>query len=329
MKKNIICIILLSMVCMMAGCQSKEEKAYKTLDKVEELTAEGKYEDALKKLDKIREVIDVENAEEEVLLERKYAKIPEGDLTEKVQADIELVGATDEELIGFDISSVTEIITDRDTIEDYLDSYFYGEWYKEGKNKSIEFNEWELDEEQYGVSYMFRVSNEYIDNIVVKMYEMGKADKVFCVMLGSYYLGQLLDGYASYYEISVVDSKGNVESYRDLSKDDFEELEAEIAMVSDMAMIEEEIVETTHDSFLERKKGEFSNILDTAFVSSEIVDYSVTYSEGSIICSMKVKYYENKYSALWGGNSQIFYVTGTFNYNKSTGTASLVSLNVE
>ena len=102
-----------------------------------------------------------------------------------------------------------------------------------------------------------------------------------------------------------------------------------VAMVSDIALLEDEIVEITQESFMERKQGEFSNILDSAFASSDVVDYSVTYSNGNIICSMKVKYYENKYSSLWGGSSQVFYVTGTFNYNKNNGTASLISLKVE
>lgn len=108
-----------------------------------------------------------------------------------------------------------------------------------------------------------------------------------------------MDGTAGYFEISVVDMKGNAEYYCNLSQDEYDELEAE-----------------------------YKNSLNTLFHYCNIVDYSVSYADRSIICSMKVKYYEDMYSYTWGINSKTYYVTGTFNYNKNTRDVSLVSLTV-
>ena len=108
---------------------------------------------------------------------------------------------------------------DAEATEKYLEDCIYGEWYKDGKNTSIEINETYYDDIEYGVYYAVRsVMN---DNAYVKIFDLANEENVF-YMVRTSILGPVSRRHLCYC-LYVFDGKGNhYASYKDVSQVDYE-----------------------------------------------------------------------------------------------------------
>ena len=316
MKKWLISMLLFCMLCLSVGCESAEGK----LEKAEELMEEGKFSEAVKLLESIEDVIDVDDEMEDAKIGLKYEYIPKENLRELMKEDLKVIG-----LDGF---AIELIASDAESIEEFLDYTMYGEWYKDGKDKSIEMNEEVFDDIPYGVYYVFGASGEYEAEYttVIKLYEIGKENNPFYMTITSTY-EYGFDGAIVFNYMSLVEADGDRELYRSISQSDYNTLMQESWEIAEMQSMEDDIVSITYNSFKERKEGEYTNFVDTMFHSYDIVDYSIEYQQGYITCNLKVKFNENILTSALGGNSEVYYVVGKFRFDGET--AKLISFDVK
>lgn len=311
MKKWLIGVLMLGMVCMMAGCKSEEEKAQETLKKAEVLVEEGNFTEAIEMLDDIRDIIDVEDVEEDAMLGLKYEHVPEGDPTELMETDLEKLGKS-----GYMVWSV--LAADGDSIEEYLEDVMYVDWYKEGRKKPVKMDFETFDDLKYGVHYIFEACEytEFMETII-KIYEIGKEENVFYMVLNDEYMAGF-DGGTAYTTLSVMSTDGEWESYRDISQEDYAALEAENWELSMMMSMEQELVDITYNSFIDQKMHE--NPADFIGSTKEIVDYTMQYAEGTIMCNMNIKY------GAFFSIPRTYYVTALFSFDGVS--ATLIDLGV-
>lgn len=305
MRKWLISVLVLGMLCMMTGCKSEEEKAQDNLAKAEKLVEEGNFTEAIKLLDSIRDIVDVEEVEEDAILGLKYEHVPEGDPTELMEADLDTLGKS-----NYFVWSV--LAADGDSIEEYLEDVMYVDWYKENKKKPVTMDVETFDDVEYGVHYIFEACEytEFMETII-KLYEIGKEENVFYMVLTDEYMAGF-DGGTAYTTISLVGADGEIETYRDISQEDYAALEAENWELSMMMSLEQELVDITYNSFIDQKMYESPS--DFIGSTKEIVDYTMQYAEGSIMCNMNIKY-----GALFS-IPRTYYVTALFSFDGVSAT---------
>lgn len=305
MRKWLISVLLLGMVCMVAGCKSEEEKAQENLQKAETMVEEGNFTEAIKLLDSIRDIVDVEEIEADAKLGLKYEHVPEGDPTALMEADLEKIGKS-----GYMVWSV--LASDGESIEEYLEDMMYVDWYKEGKKKPVKMDIETFDDLQYGVHYIFEACEytEFMETII-KLYEIGKEENVFYMVLTDDYMAGF-DGGTAFTTLSLINADGETEVYRDISQEDYAALEAENWELTMMMSLEQELVDITYNSFIDQMM--YENPADFIGSTKEIVDYSMQYAEGSIMCNVSIKY------GAFFSIPRTYYVTALFSFDGVSAT---------
>lgn len=184
MKKRILSVLLIGLFCITGGCASKE-------------------------------LTDEKPAKYDYLLQWSVGASGNGKLSmsetkELIEKDMKTFGYNVKDQLTYG---------DAEATEKYLEDCIYGEWYKSGKNTSIEINESYYDEIEYGVYYA--VNHSRNNNTYVKIFDLANEENVFYMVRTPIY-GPVSNRRICY-SLVVFDGKGNhYASYKDVSQVDYE-----------------------------------------------------------------------------------------------------------
>ena len=311
MRKRIVCVMLVGLLCMVTGCHTEQtgenSKNRNTLEENQTVeTEDSKYSRMMENLEITKDV--------------------------KILASDYIVT----KIHGYDETSS----------EAYLEERLYRTWYKTGESTPIEMNKSSFGDMKYGIRYIVGVGvsgYESLDKDIIKLYELGK-DEEFYMFIGSdYELGE--DGTPlSYTYLTLCDNTGeSKEYYRSVPQKDFDALAAGTytpPVYEEEETYYEETDSTYNDYYVEEEttKNPELDKTDIYFAAMGYIDEVISDSsktEEYAWCSYKVikkqmkelnnglyDYYKVQFAIQFEGVTQKYTVTIDIipSYNEFTGT---------